>query len=145
MAPSTLDQALSSDSADFVKQVRTSFKGKVTRYVNALKSTLVRTGDSNTFDHNNIDHEEVLEIVSELKAAKSAVSELHTKYEVIRVHSPEGPVEEALVETDNQYIGEIESNVRSCPRIYNSYMVQHKAKDEIKVNQNKITKPLGKE
>ena len=138
MAPSTLDQALSSDSADFVKQVRTSFKGKVTRYINALKSTLVRTGDSNTFDHNNIDHEEVLELVSELKAAKSAVSELHTKYEVIRVHSPDGPVEEALVETDNQYIGEIESNVRSCLRIYNSYMVQHKAKDEIKVNQNKI-------
>ena len=44
MTLSTYEQALSSNSADFLKQVRSSYKGKVTRNINALKSALVYVG-----------------------------------------------------------------------------------------------------
>lgn len=138
MTSSTYEQALSSNSADFLKQVRSSYKGKVTRTINALKSVLVRVGpDQTLFDLANIDSEEVIELVTELKAAKDAVSELHTRYEAFRVHS-EGPVEDALIESDDLYIEEIENNVRACMRIYHAYKTQLKAKDDIQANQSKI-------
>ena len=115
MATSTYQQALTSDDADFIKQVRSSYKGKVTRCISAIKRVLVYA-DQDVFDHNNIDHEEVLDLVNDLKAAKSAVEELHTRFEVKRVHS-DGQIEDKLIETDNQYIEEIETSVRGCLRL----------------------------
>ena len=138
MATSTFQQALASDDADFIKQVRSSYKGKLTRCINTINRVLVYTGvDKNTFDHVNIDHEEVLDLVNNLKEAKSAVDELHTRFEVKRVHS-EGQIEEKLIETDNQYIDEVDTSFRACLRLVNSYKIQQKAKDDIKSNQSKI-------
>ena len=60
MAQTTYAQALLSDNPNFVKQTRSSYKGKVTRVINALNSALPRSEhDQATFDHENIDHAEV--------------------------------------------------------------------------------------
>ena len=141
MATSTYQQALTSDDADFIKQVRSSYKGKVTRCISAIKRVLVYA-DQDVFDHNNIDHEEVLDLVNDLKAAKSAVEELHTRFEVKRVHS-DGQIEDKLIETDNQYIEEIETSVRGCLRLVNAYKLQQKAKDDLKINQKKMASEVS--
>ena len=114
MAQSTFAQALSSDNPNFVKLTRSSYKGKVTRAINALNSAIVLSEhDQTTFDLKNIDHDEVIELASELKAAREAISELHTRYEVIRVHLDDNQAEEDLVKNDIQFIQEIEINIRS--------------------------------
>ena len=70
----TFNQAFVSTDAEFILQVRSSFKNKVTRSVTTLKTILRHTGDeSSPFDHNNIDQEEVNAVVSDLKQAKQDV------------------------------------------------------------------------
>ena len=83
----TYNQALVSTDAEFIKRVRLSFNGKVTKSVTNLKTILKHTGDgSSPFDHDNIDPEEVTTVVSDLKQAKQAVGELHVRFEVTRKH-----------------------------------------------------------
>ena len=125
MAQNTYRQALVSTDADFVKRVRTSYKGKVTRLLNTLNTVLIKV--ENNFDHQNIDHEEVIQLIETLKADQIAVSELHLRYEVLRAHPDNSDEEEALVQKDSNYISEIESNIRAGFRLYNSYNIEYKA------------------
>ena len=139
MAQTNYAQALSSVDPNFVTQTRSSYKGKVTRAINALYSALIHSEhDQTSFDHKNIDHDEVIELAGELKSAKEAISELHTRYEVIRVSPDDDQAEEALVNTDSQYIGESEIKIRSCLKKFNAYMHQCRAKDNIRANKNSL-------
>ena len=106
----TYKQAVVSVDAEFVKQVRASFKRKVTRDLTTLKNIITRSGDgSSPFDHDNINPEEVTAVVSVLKEAKPAVDELHVRFEVIRKHEEDEEKEAALVEKDQEYITELEA------------------------------------
>ena len=80
MTHTSFKQALVSSDADFVKRVRTSYKGKVTRLLNTLQKVLVKI--DNQFDHTNIDHSEVVKFVEDLQADQIAISELHIRYVV---------------------------------------------------------------
>ena len=140
MAQNTYRQALVSNDSDFVKRVRTSYKGKITRLLNTLQKVLVKTGEQ--FDHANIDHDEVVKLVEDLKADQIAISELHVRYEVLRNHPDNSDEEEVLVKKDSDYIEEIENNIRSGLRLYNLYSIEHKARDGIKANQNKLAKEV---
>ena len=60
------------------------------------------------FDHDNIDHEEVTAVVTDLNKDKEAVEELHVRYEAIRKHET-GPVEDALLGTDDDYIAAVKT------------------------------------
>ena len=84
----SFDQALVSTEADFVKLTRASFKGKITRSLSALKTVLKRTGVEGDapFDHDNIDPEEAVMVVTELKQAREAFEKLHMRFELTRKH-----------------------------------------------------------
>ena len=94
MAQTTFKQALVSSDADFVKRVRTSYKGKVTRLLNTLQKVLVKI--DNQFDHTNIDHSEVVKLVQDLQADQIVISELHIRYEVLCNHPENSDEEEVL-------------------------------------------------
>ena len=77
--------------------ILTVLQGKVTKSVKTLKAILKHTGDEGAlFDHDNIDHEEVTDVVSDLMKDIQAVEELHLRFEVNRKHET-GPVEDALM------------------------------------------------
>ena len=80
----TYNQALLSTDADFIKNTRSSCKGKVTK----------------------------------------SVEELHLRFEVTRKHET-GPVEDALVVKDDDYIAEVKTKFKEGMKEYNSYIVQH--------------------
>ena len=125
----TYQQAIESDKAEFVKQVRTSFKGKLTRALTAFKCSLSvkKSGDSAVFDHEKIENAEVVRLIDDVKASYEQVSELHTRYEVIRDHNEDETEEAKLVEVDYTYISEIESKVRAALKQYDSYLSSIKA------------------
>ena len=138
----TYNQALVSVDTQFIKQVRATYKGKVTRSLSALKEVLQYTGgDSNVFDLDNIDPGEVETILSSLKLDNKAVGELHIRYEVTRKHV-EGADEEALVKKDDEYITEVESKVREGMKLYNSYFKQKNAKQILSQEAAKYTLKL---
>ena len=138
----TYNQALVSVDTQFIKQVRASYKGKVTQSLSALKEVLQYTGgDSNIFDLDNIDPGEVETILSSLKLDNKAVGELHIRYEVTRKHV-EGADEEALVKKDDEYITEVESKVREGMKLYNSYLKQKNAKQILSQEAAKYTLKL---
>ena len=140
MAQTTFKQALVSSDADFVKRVRTQYKGRVTRLLNTLQKVLVKI--DNQFDHTNIDHSEVVKLVEDLQADQIAVSELHIRYLVQCNHPENSDEEEVLAQNVNAYIGEIEDNIRTGLRLYHTYVVDHKARDEFILNQNKLAKEV---
>ena len=137
MAQTTYRQALVSEDQDFVKNVRASLKSKFTRTITALETALVKISDSAYFDHSKIDYNEVVQIAGELKIAKEAIDEVHLRYEVIRSHG-EGAEEDRLVEADSAYITDIETRNRSAVKSYNLYLTEHKAKAQIKSNQENM-------
>ena len=140
MAQSTYRQALVSTDADFVKKVRSSYKSKITRHVNSLQSALVKVNDS--IDHVNIDSDEVNQLVNEIKADQLVISELHIRYEVLRVHPDDSVAEEALLEVDNNYIAEVENKIRVGLRLYNSYIIEQRSEADAKFNQNRLAKQV---
>ena len=133
----TYQQAVGSENADFVKQVRTSFKGKLTRALTAFKCSLSvkKSGDSAVFDHGKIEHAEVVRLIDDVKAFYEQVSELHTRYEVIRDHNEDETEKVKLVEVDNTYISEIESKVRGALKKYDSYLSSIKAIETVQASQ----------
>ena len=112
MAQNTYRQALVSTDVDFLKKVRSSYKGRITRHINALQSALVKVSDS--FNHESIDSDEVHQIVDDIKADQNVISELHIRYEVLRVHSEDSVAEENLLKADNDYISEVETKIRAA-------------------------------
>ena len=141
----SFDQALVSTDADFVKLTRASFKGKITRSLSALKTVLKRTGVEGDapFDHDNIDTEEAVMVVTELKQAREAFEKLHMRFEITRKHESEEIAENALVEKDNDYMLDVEEKIREGMKNYNSYVVQNKAKQEYKSNQDKLVQEVS--
>ena len=134
----TYKQALQSTDAEFIKQVRAQFKGKVTRHATTLRTILKQTDkEGSPFDHENIDSEEVASVVSDLNQAKQAIEELHVRYGVTRKHE-ESEAEELLEEKDNEYISGVELTFREVMKKYNSYVVEHKARQELQVSQDKL-------
>ena len=140
MAQNTYRQALVSNDADFVKKVRASYKGKVTRLLNTLTSVLIKV--DNNFDHANIDHEEILQLVEDLRGDKVAISELHIRYEVLRFHPDDSEAENAFIEKDSNFIVDIENNIRAGLRLFNAYVTDHKSRTEIISNQDKLAKKI---
>ena len=140
MAQNTYRQALVSTDVDFLKKVRSSYKGRITRYINALQTALVKVSD--LFDHENIDSDEVHQIVDEIKADQVVISELHIRFEVLRVHPEDSLAEEKLIKADNDYISEVETKIRGALRLYNSYMIERKAKADIQFNQNRLAEEV---
>ena len=135
MAQNTYRQVLMSTDVDFIRKVRSSYKGRIARHLNALQTALVKV--SEVFDHKNIDSDEVNQIVDDLKADQIVISELHIRFEVLRVHLEDSVAEEKLSKADNDYIEEVENNLRAGFRLYNSFMIDQKAKADFKFNQNK--------
>ena len=140
MAQNTYRQALVSTDVDFVKKVRSSYKGRVTRHINALEKVLVKVGG--LFDHDNIDSDEVYQLIDEIKADQIVMSELQIRFEVLRIHPEDSTAEEKLLKSDNEYIEEVESKIRGSLRLYNSYLIEQKAKADAIFNYNKLTKEV---
>ena len=81
-------------------------------------------------------------MVEDLQADQIAISELHIRYEVLCNHPENSDEEEVLAQKDNAYIGEIEDNIRTGLRLHHTYVVDHKARDEFILNQNKLAKEV---
>ena len=143
---SSYDQALVSTDPEFVKLTRASFKGKLTRGLATLRSVLQRTGvgDDSPFDHDNIDLAEVQQLVSDLRQNKELFDELHMRYEISRKHEADETAESALEKKDNEYMVEMDDNVRGGIKMYNSFIIENKAKQQYKANQDKLAFDIGK-
>ena len=70
-----------------------------------------------------------------------AVEELHLRVEVTRNYET-GVAVYTLVKEDDEFINEVETTLCEGMKIYNSYVVQHKARMEIKSNQDKLAKEV---
>ena len=137
---SSYDQALVSTDPEFVKLTRASFKGKLTRGLATLRSVFQRTGvgDDSPFDHDSIDLDEVQQLVSDLKHNKELFDELHMRFEITRKHEADETAESVLEKKDNEYMLEVDENVRKGIKMYNSFMIENKAKQQFKANQDKL-------
>ena len=133
-------QALGSTDQEFIKQVRSVFKSKLTRELTSLNGALVmkKVGDSSVFDHDEIDKREVENLVGEISNTKKAITELHMRYQLFRKHL-EGAAEEALEQADNEYITDIDSKVRERIKQYNRYLSDlEKTENEAKAGQDTL-------
>ena len=132
----TLNEALTSRDAEFIKRARTIYKGKHTRAAKVLVQELRKDG-SQKFLFDDINENEVSSMLTNLQKSKDIVEELHVRYTLMRSRK-EGSEEDKLEEADEAYAEGLENTHREALKVYHAYTSQLKTHKEYCKNQESI-------
>ena len=132
----TVKEVLKSNNVDLVRRTRLTFKGKLTRVTNYLKEEL-KKDDTGVFQFDKIDQTEVNSILATIQEVNDIVDELHLKFTVMRVQG-EGLEENKLVKEDEAYAEMLEKTHHEAIKLYNAFIVQLKAKEQLAQYQDKV-------
>ena len=114
-------KAIDSSDSKVIKVVRSSEKGRVTRYVDRINAILKIDESTGTYKHESISKIELRDMQISLKQALQNVQDLHLNYQVNREEGADETEEAKIEESENAYIGDIENKASDAIKSIDNY------------------------